>query len=455
MKSTGRLLVVVATVVVLAWAALRMGPLGGEGRGRDEARAALRASEPPSWVLVTSRPPEVRTTLEAAAARAWSYIEAHYQAGTGLVGTVPNYPVATLWDIASTIAAYHAARDLGLLDAAGYDSRMGRLLATLESMPLFEGIAFNKAYDTRTARMVDREGRASATGYGWSALDLGRLLAWLRIVAAREPRFAPAAERIVDRLDLDAIVARGWLVGGERLRGGTQRFQEGRLGYEQYAARGFALWGAEAVHALDWTRSTRPVAIDGVTLLEDVRPNGCLTAEPFALEGLELGWDDDGFRLAGGLLAAQRARTDRTGIPTMTGEDASDSPPHYFYYYCVLLDGEAYAVAAHGQRRAPEGPRTISTKMAFAWYALTPNVYTRRVVDAVAPAALDTGWAAGLHETDRSPAGPTNVNTAAVILEAALFAAHGRPLLRLARDMHATDEHGTTQRNDRHSDGRR
>ena len=109
-----------------------------------------------------------------AARRAWSYVDRHYEPATGFVWTVPDYPITTLWDIASGLAALYCAEALGLLDAREYDARMTRALLTLRSMPLFDGAAFNKAYLVGDARMADRTGAASAHGYGWSAMDLGR-----------------------------------------------------------------------------------------------------------------------------------------------------------------------------------------------------------------------------------------------------------------------------------------
>ncbi|MBA3949777.1 MAG: DUF3131 domain-containing protein, partial [Acidobacteria bacterium] len=70
-----------------------------------------------------------------------------------------------------------------------------------------------------------------------------------------------------------------------------------------------------------------------------------------------------------------------------------------------------------------------STKAAFGWHALAPSAYTLRAIRTVRPAAGPNGWASGVYERGGSTNVP-NINTAAVVLEAALYARLGRPLLQ-------------------------
>ena len=79
------------------------------------------------------------------------------------------------------------------------------------------------------------------------------------------------------------------------------------------------------------------------------------------------------------------------------------------------------------------GPRWVSTKAAFAWHALLPDDYTRQVLDTVRTKARVGGvWGAGVFDSGR-PTGNPNINTAAVILEAALYRKVDRPLLVSAK----------------------
>ncbi|HEX8363175.1 MAG TPA: DUF3131 domain-containing protein [Longimicrobium sp.] len=375
-----------------------------------------------------------RAFLLEAARGAWTYAAAEYQPQTGLINSVVDYPFATVWDIASGLAAIHCAGELGIIPAADADARIGRALATLETMRLFDGIAPNKNYSTATGAIAGRDDRETATerGYGWSTTDVGRLLVWLKIIAVQRPGHAAAVQRIVARMDLSRLVSGGYLQGTEVSPSGELlRYQEGRLGYEQYAAYGFALWGHRAEAALRLRENAVPVQALGIPLLADRRGDDFLTSEPFILTGLELGWNREMKELATGVLAAQEERHRRTGLPTFVSEDAIPRAPYYFYYYAVSYRGQPFVVGVQGTNVILDEPRWISAKAAFAWHALLPSAYTRLGSEAVAPARSATrGWSSGVYEPTRAPTGSENINTAAVILQAALYAVSGRPLVQ-------------------------
>ena len=405
------------------------------GRAGDDPRLLSRlAADTAEATAPAWRHPDEDELFHVAAERAWAYVEAGYEPRTGLIRTVREYPVATVWDMGSGLAALVSAHELGFLERPVFEERLGRALMTLQRLELFDGAAFNKTYATGSGRMLGRDDAPSTRGYGWSAIDLGRLLVWLRIVAEREPRFAADARRVVDRLDMDRLVRDG-LLWGEDLdsRGRPRTYPEGTLGYEQYAARGFALWGHPAAKALSVTANAEPLELWGETLLVDRRPRDCLTSEPFVLTGLELGWSPGMRLLAEAVLGVQEARFERTGQVTIASEDASLVPPHHFYYYCVYAEGSPFRVFAAGHTDTPDGPRIVSTKAAWGWYALLPRPYTGRALDHVmaAWAADTTTLLTGVDEATGLPVGPPNVNTAAILLEAAAFRARGRPLLGL------------------------
>jgi hypothetical protein len=383
------------------------------------------------------RAPAEDSLFAAAAEIAWTYVDAHYHPSTGLTSSVISYPYATLWDIGSTLAAYHAAHELGLIDRADFMARAGRALGTLRNVTLFDDVAFNKNYQIAAGIPAGRNDRETAEGYGWSATDLGRLLVWLKIVATAHPELAVPAERVVDRLDFDRLIRDGYLRGEDLDRRGRRRaYQEGRLGYEQYAAAGFALWGHHADRALSTRENTRPVEVFDVPLLVDRRSGGHLTSEPFLLLGLELGWWAPGWRaLADAVLVAQRDRYDATGQITIVSEDAIPLPPHYFYYYTVHEAGDDFAVVSLQASSPLDEPRWVSAKAAFGWYALRPGPYTWRALQVVQPAADPArGWGSGIYEGTSQPTGGQNINTAAVILEAALYHRLGRPILAAATE---------------------
>jgi hypothetical protein len=364
---------------------------------------------------------------------AWRYIDAQYNAQTGLVNSVAGYRYATVWDIGSGLLALYSANQLSLLADPDYDQRMRRALQTLTETRLYDNAAFNKNYHTSDGRIAGRNGQEEETrdGYGWSALDLGRLLIALKVIAANQPQYAAQAQAIVARLNFSRLVGSDGYLHGEDLgpRSGRARsYQEGRLGYEQYAALGYAAWGHAPERAMRLTNA-RPVTVLGVPLLADTRGGDLLTSEPFVMYGLEAGWTPEIRDLAWRVLAAQEARYRQTGSVTIVNEDALNGPP-YFLYYSVYADGKEFPVAPPEGAAPGPTPRTVSTKGAYGWHALLPSAYTWLAVQKVEGARTSRGWGAGVFEESGRISGGENVNTAAVILEATLYTRRGRPLLQ-------------------------
>lgn len=373
-----------------------------------------------------------RALFDGAARTAWAYVDANYNERTGWVNSVSGYPYATVWDIASSLMALYCADQLDLIDGNVYDGRMRRALQTLVEARLFENAGFNKTYSTATGAIAGRPGQEAETaerGYGWSVLDIGRLMVALRVIHENQPQYRDLIAQVVGRLDYARMIRDGYLRGEDLdSRGRLRRYQEGRIGYEQYAATGFAAWGHAAPQALDVRRNGRPASVLGVPVLMDTRGDHHLTSEPFVMMGLEVGWSGEMRELAWRVLAAQEARYRQTGTVTIVNEDAVNGPP-YFLYYSVFSDGKEFVVEPPAG--APEGPasRTVSVKGAFGWHALLPSEYTWLAVQRVEGARSPTGWGAGVFEENGRVSGGENVNTAAVILEAALYIARGRPLM--------------------------
>ena len=383
-------------------------------------------------------PPPVSTSQQQqfmmdAARSAWSFIKRNYRNRTGLVKAHDTYDHVTAWDIGSTLGGLYAAHQLGFSSDADYRRRMTTALGTLARMPIFEDSAFNKFYDSRTGLMVGRDDKKTATGYGWSSLDIGRLLIWLKIIGASDPSLQPLAQQIVSRVALNDIVQRGYLQGRDLDASGTPRtYQEGRLGYEQYAAQGYALWGARADSALSFAPNVHLVSVQGSDLPADRRGDDFLTSDPFVLMGLELGWTTPDWRsMATDVFNAQVRRYRQTGIVTMVDEDAVPVPPSYFYYYLLYRNGQPFVVVTPTGEAAPASVRWVSAKAAFAWHALMPNEYTWLALQTVRGAgSKGAGWTAGVFERSKHATAAYNLNTASVVLEAAAYARRGCPFIQ-------------------------
>ena len=375
--------------------------------------------------------PEDRQLFADAAATAWAYVNRHYRSSTGLVEPTSGYRYATVWDMASGLSALYAAHELKLLNTAEYDRRISKALDTLAAAALFDDAGFNKLYSTTTGSMVGLDGRPTPRGFGWSALDIGRLLVWLKILAVNHPQHRDAATAVAHRLSMDRIVVDGYLYGEDLDHDGMpRRYQEGRIGYEQYAARGFALWGASPDRALRLHENSVPITVMELPLPGDIRGGDRITSDPLVLMGLELGWDWQTEEFARQFMQVQEARYRRTGLVTLTGEDAINIAPYFFYYYCAFTNGKAFGIDVQDRRATVDGPRWVSAKAAFAWHVLRPSAYTDLAVRTVQGARGKNGWGSGVYEGSHEPTGAPNINTAAGILTAAMVHAHGGPELR-------------------------
>lgn len=366
-----------------------------------------------------------------AAAVAWQHFDrVLWQPKTGLAKATPHYDRITPWDIGSILASLFSAHRLGLINDAEYTARMRKTLRTLEYIPLYRDAVFHKKYSAVNARMIDRNNAVSRTGYGWSATDLGRILVWLHIVASNDAQFADLARRVGKRVRLSETATGGYMHGGLiGTSGKLWKFQEGRIGYEQYAAQGYMWWGADVANALDVRKNAKPIEVYGVPLLADRRGLDRLNSEPFIMAGLEFGWSTDMRELALNVLAAQEARFKQTGQLTIVSEDALNVKPHYFYYYCVYCNGRSFIVDLAEPGKFLNEPRWISTKATFGWHVLVGSDYTRAVMQEIAKAKTGNAWSSGVFEKSGEPTGAYDINTTAVVLEAALYRKLGRPLL--------------------------
>ena len=373
---------------------------------------------------------------EQAARAAWQVIDRGYSSSTGFATAQPSWPYPTIWDIASTLGAYYSARGLGLISDQEYGQRVSRALETLKKARLYNGIAYGRNYDVSNGELVGPDQKPHANGTGYSAIDIGRLLVWLAIIARNDPALAPAATAVARRIDATRALRDGYMRGEElsKKTGRPSNYQEGRIGYEQYAGTGFTLWDMNAAQAVNLQANASVGSVFGIPIMRDKRGLDRLTSEPIILYGLELGWDPGMRELAWQTLSAQAARFLKTGQVTIASEDALNKEPYYFYYYCIYCSGKEFVINVHTPGVELTEPRWVSTKATFAWHALLPSKYSWQAMETVA-VALDekSGWATGVYEGSGKSTQTYSLNTAAIILEAALYRKTGKPLLLQSR----------------------
>ncbi len=386
---------------------------------------------PPPIVPVVVTPQERQLYLDAART-SWNLVNRITEPSTGLARAHAKYSYVTLWDIAGAIAANYTAHELAFIDDATYDAHIQRILATLSTVDLFDKKAFNRTYDAKTGRMVDNANKISNVGAGWSSVDIGRLLVWLRIISVKQPKYTPLATQVVRRLNMSELLEDGNLRGFQvdPVTGKSSSFTEDEIGYQQYALSGFSMWGAKVnPDGLDVRRNVAAINVLGVRLLMSSPGNDRVMSEPFIMLGMETGFRTaDIARQAAQVLAAQTARYQRTRIVTAVTEDALPDPPYYFYYYSVYHRGKSFVVESLDDKSV-ERPRWVSSKAAFGWNAVLPSAYTQLVMRTVRPAGTPDGWGSGVYEDTLQPTVVPSLNTAALIMESALYKTRGRPIL--------------------------
>ncbi|GBC60642.1 DUF3131 domain-containing protein [Desulfonema ishimotonii] len=411
-------------------------------RGVGEGVTGFRNSE----IFNQGRHGRLSETETAWAKIAWRYFENNYNPETGLVNSLHQRPSASMWHVADTLAGLVAAHELKLISPCDFDARMSALLHFLNTMPLFYGKLPNKLYHTRSGKMITYANKPG--NIGWSAIDLGRLLTWLKIVKTRYPRYAEYADHAVLRWQFcDVIDDCGTLYGGARTKDGKsiRTFQEGRLGYEEYAARGFRLWG------FDTTMSSRLDPYETVKIYgyeipydrRDKRQGGTVApvlSTSFILDGMEFNWDraEDNYPgldsihtdsviadIAETIYRVQETRFYQEHIFTARTDHRLPEKP-FFVYGTVFAEGYPWNVIA------PDGTwhknaALLASKAAFGMWALWKTPYTDQLMTVVR--CLNTpekGWYEGRRERTGGYLKVLTIGTNALVLESLLYKVKGK-----------------------------
>lgn len=377
---------------------------------------------------------------------AWKYFENNYQPSTGMVNAVDGYPSTTMWDTASYLGGLVSALELGLVDKAEFDRRICTLMTTLNKLDFFRGELPNKAYNTKTGEKVNYANQPGEIGF--SALDLGRLLIWLKIIKERYPEHANAIDSSVLRWDFCHVLDTCGTMYGAVLDGDKQvvYVQEGRLGYEEYAAKGFNLWGFKTDRAsLPEPYSVIPIL--GVDVPYDSRDPRKLSAhnyvvsESYVLDGIELNWDraDDRdsddlthsdrltVEFAQRIYKVQEARFRKKGILTARTEHQLDGPP-YFVYDTIYTDGYAWNTITEDGKYVPQFA-AVSLKGAFGLWVLWDTGYTDLLYQAIRGLHdQEKGFYEGRYENSGGLIKTFTSNNNGIILETLLYKAQGKLL---------------------------
>ena len=376
---------------------------------------------------------------------AWQYFERDFQPQTGLVSSVDNYPTMSLWDTASYLGALIAAVELGIIEASTFDARLAQLLATLSELSFCRDELPNKVYNTQTLEEVDYTNQPGEIGF--SALDRGRLLILLKITKERYPAHRDAVDRFVLRWNFCNVVTDGQMFGAAVGPNGRTRYlQEGRLGYEEYAAKGFRLWGFDPYVAVQ----AEPVAhieLFGVEIPYDARDprrtnaHNYVVTESYVLDAIELNWDHPDDRSLDHTLhsdpmmvdfgqrtyTVQERRHAATGILTARTEHQLDGPP-FFVYDTIFSDGYPWNTLTEAGQVVPEFA-AVAVKGAIGLRAIWETPYTDLLFEAIAEAYdPERGFYEGLYEDGRGRIDTFTANNNGILLETLLHKVQGELL---------------------------
>ena len=372
---------------------------------------------------------------------AWTYFVDNVQPDTGFANSVGGYPSGTLWDMGNYLTAMNAVRQIGIIEQADFDNRLNQFLTGISKLRLFEDTLPNKVYNSATGELVDYTNELNERGIGWSALDIGRILSAFRIIQNCHPQYKDWIDGVVANWQVALSVKDEQLYGAMILPdNSTLPVQEGRLGYEEYAARGYELWGFNVPQALAFD-PYKTVDIYGVQVPTDTRDyqttnaNNYVVSESYILDAIEFGLSGQLADHSQRVFEAQKRRHEETGLLTAVSEDNINQEP-YFLYSTVYANGVPWAVITENNEQRPD-LRTLSTKAAFGWHYLYPNdPYAQQLFDYVKDSTNSgRGYYAGIYESGLYDNPPLfndvlTGNTNGLIIEILYYKALGnRPLI--------------------------
>ncbi|MDZ8053236.1 MAG: DUF3131 domain-containing protein [Aulosira sp. ZfuCHP01] len=268
------------------------------------------------------------------------------------------------------------------------------------------------------------------------------MLAALYNLKSHHPEYAAAVDRVVLdwsylRVVRDGILSSTTTAKDQEGRTLTRVNPETRLGYEEYAARAFQLWGFD-VEGSAVGGEYKTALVEGVKVPiqrqrtdTNSQVNQYTVSNPFLLYALEFGLDPKMRSLFEPIFQAQAERYRHTGTLTASATTLIDRKPYTVHSAITAKDEPWIAVGDDGQT-VPKA-RMVSTAVAFAYHALLPeHQYSQKLF----PATTDlynplTGYYEGFYETTGKTAVGFTGSTNSMILQSLLYTVMNRqPLIR-------------------------
>jgi hypothetical protein len=226
----------------------------------------------------------------------------------------------------------------------------------------------------------------------------------------------------------------------------TQYVQEGRLGYEEYSAKGFQLWNVSTCLA-NRPEPYQTIPMYCVDVPYDTRDprklsqHNYVVSESYVLDGIELDWD-----LANDTTSSDNVHTDKvmenfayrvyqvqenrhkaTGILTARSEHQLDVAP-YFVYDTIYSDGYPWNTITEAGKYVPEFA-AVSLKAALGMWVLWDSPYTDLLANHIWHQYVpEKGYYEGVYENGKGPIKTFTANNNGIMLEALLFKQFGKLL---------------------------
>jgi hypothetical protein len=249
-------------------------------------------------------------------------------------------------------------------------------------MSLYKDKLPNKVYNTINLQMTTYNNRPTPNGVGWSSMDIGRFLTFCNLIIRKYPQHTTLVKELQAKWDLQLIIEDATLTGiGLSFKDGKEmKVQEGKLGYEEYCAKGFQQMGYDVSNSMLYTDFIQFIKIYNEEIAADSREvkyhpgYNYVVSDPYILDGLEYGFDVNSRELGYRIFKVQKKRYKHTKKLTAVGESHIDTIP-YFIYNSIYVDGKTWHCVSENGDDA-NNFKTFSTAVAFGFYYLFDDPYS-------------------------------------------------------------------------------
>ena len=339
------------------------------------------------------------TTWKEWASIAWRYFQSGVgvDSYTGLHYATTIYHIFTDWDLGTYIMAILDAEKIGLIPSNGTwgaDYRLNKIFDFLENRPLRSDGEAYWAYDAATGK---------ETGGVTLPSDAGNLLLALDQVRTAHPEYASRIASVLQRQNFTGLASDSYFSNNDF--------------YVQYSAGGFQAFGIAVPQLWNLSNMEKGQFVD---VYGESIPKTWVTAEPLVLSLLEGKPNQIFEEVSYKVFKAQEKRYEDTGVLTAFSEGMYPTGNNYVYEWIVTGSGETWKSYYYQPWIEVDDP-AIFTKIAFAYYALYPSDYSKKLIDYVSSLETQQGFYEGYLESG-GVIGFLSDKTNGMILQAARYA---------------------------------